>query len=195
MASLLFFFLLAHTCLAGSLAMQLYQESDWRQARIEALRQQLSDPTNQHYAAIEMLAGIRLNPQDTQRIRAAHARVWDDPATREWVRAELQSDCPPPPPFRRPALWGHVATACIHFYQNQISPAIGQRCSMYPSGSRYCIQASRQYGLLGIPMTADRLIRETDHVRHRINPIQVNGREHYYNPVSDHTFWFRRYHP
>lgn len=85
------------------------------------------------------------------------------------------------------------AFALVRFYQTQISPAIGQRCSMHPSCSAYCIEACRNYGLVGIAMTGDRLIRESDHVVHRINPIMIDGEEKYYNPVSDHTFWFRRY--
>lgn len=86
-----------------------------------------------------------------------------------------------------------VARRFVRFYQTQISPAIGARCSMQPSCSSYCLEASHTYGLAAIPMIADRLIRETDHVNYRINPVEVNGVEKYYDPPSHHTFWFRRY--
>ncbi len=83
----------------------------------------------------------------------------------------------------------------IRLYQTQIGPAIGQRCSMHPSCSAYCAEAIARYGWIGIPMTTDRLIRETDHVNHRLHPIAINGVERYYNPVDAHSFWFRRYRP
>jgi uncharacterized protein len=89
--------------------------------------------------------------------------------------------------WMKPLLW------MLSFYQKQISPAIGERCSMYPSCSHYCIEATRRYGWLGIPMTADRLIRETDHVRLRLRPVEVNGAVRFDDPVSDHSYWFRRY--
>ncbi len=98
----------------------------------------------------------------------------------------------PPTPNRRSVL-SRFARAPVRFYQTQIGPAIGQRCSMHPSCSTYCAHALQRYGALAIPMTADRLIRETDHVNHRINPVIINGVEKYYDPLSDHTFWFRRY--
>lgn len=122
----------------------------------------------------------------------------DDP-----VRAQVRTTRPlitiatrqaaAPPPWERRALGARIASAPVRFYQSQISPAIGQRCSMHPSCSAYCIEALREYGLVAIPMTADRLIRETDHVNYQKNPVQVNGETKFYDPVSDHTFWFRRY--
>lgn len=97
------------------------------------------------------------------------------------------------PPRARSSLVARAATGPVRFYQSQIGPAIGQRCSMIPSCSAYCMEATHRYGLTGIPMAADRLIRETDHVNYRINPVIVNGQEKYIDPVSDHTGWFRRY--
>jgi uncharacterized protein len=94
---------------------------------------------------------------------------------------------------RSPVAW--LARGAVRFYQTQIGPAIGQRCSMHPSCSTYCAQAIGRYGLAGIPMTADRLIRESDHVRHRLRPVLINGVEKYDDPVEDHSLWFRRYRP
>ncbi len=86
----------------------------------------------------------------------------------------------------RPAFW------LISFYRNQISPAIGSRCSMHPSCSAYAESAFRHYGWIGLPLTADRLVRESDHVRLQIQPIYVDGRIRYHDPVGHHTRWLRR---
>lgn len=112
---------------------------------------------------------------------------------RLFTPAIRETAAPPPPASSVPAFLSVPAIGLVRFYQTQIGPAIGQRCSMYPSCSEYCLQATRRYGLMGIPMTADRLIRETDHVNHRIRPILINGEVKYYNPIEDHSFWFRRY--
>lgn len=122
-------------------------------------------------------------PEDL--VRAQARTVWGliPPAIRQLTE---------PPPRMRTARMPNPGAGLVRFYQTQIGPAIGQRCSMHPSCSTYCMEAIRQYGLLAIPLTADRLIRETDHVNHRINPIKVNGQEKYYDPVPDQTFWFRR---
>lgn len=105
----------------------------------------------------------------------------------------IQQAASPPARGRRGRVTARFASGGVRFYQTQISPAIGQRCSMYPSCSAYCMEACRRYGVLGIPMTADRLIRETDHVNYRMDPILMDGVEKYYDPVRAHTFWFRRY--
>lgn len=96
------------------------------------------------------------------------------------MQAPLQSG-------RSPFAW--PAVALIQFYRHQIGPAIGERCSMHPSCSTYAREAVRTQGILGVPMTADRLIRETDHVQYRINPVLIDGHERYHDPVSDHVGW------
>lgn len=109
------------------------------------------------------------------------------------VTPAIQQAAAPSPRGRRSRLSARLAAGFVRFYQTQISPAIGQRCSMYPSCSVFCVQACQKYGAIGIAMTADRLIRETDHVNHRINPIWVDDVEKFYDPVEAHSFWFRRY--
>lgn len=84
----------------------------------------------------------------------------------------------------RPAVW------LIRFYRTQLRPALGRRCSMQPSCSAYSLEAFRTHGLLGVPLTADRLVREPDHVARRLSPVIVDGVERYADPVSDHTGWF-----
>ena len=112
---------------------------------------------------------------------------------RLFTPAIRETAAPPPPSTSVPAILAVPAVGLVRLYQTQIGPAIGQRCSMHPSCSEYCLEATRRYGLVGIPMTADRLIRETDHVNHRIRPILIDGRIKYDDPVDHHSFWFRRY--
>lgn len=109
------------------------------------------------------------------------------------VTPAIEQAANPPGRQRSSRLSARVASGAVRFYQTQISPALGQRCSMYPSCSVYCVQACQRYGLVGVAMTADRLIRETDHVNHRINPIVIDGVEKFHDPVHAHSFWFRRY--
>ena len=129
------------------------------------------------------------HPEFAQKGDPAHAQIR---TVRPLITRAVRQDAEPP--SRARASWlAAPARGTVRFYQSQIGPAIGQRCSMHPSCSAYCMEATRTYGLVGIPMTADRLVRETDHVNYRINPVIRNGQEKYYDPVSDHTGWFRRY--
>ena len=59
---------------------------------------------------------------------------------------------------RGPGAW--LATGVVGFYKLFIGPALGNRCVLEPSCSQYYLEASRRHGLLGIPMTADRFVRE-----------------------------------
>ncbi len=177
-----------------NLAWQLYREGDWHHAFIEAQRQSATDKDDTDFnQAIALLAAWQQAPakeklrKDLELWLQTHAQH----PQHHWVATEvaaLQTR-----PTTQPRLTGRIARFVIRFYQNQIGPAIGQRCAMYPSCSHYSLEACRRYGLAGIPMTADRIIRESDHIRLRINPIQRHGRELYHDPVSDHTYWFRRY--
>lgn len=77
--------------------------------------------------------------------------------------------------------------AMVGFYRLMVAPALGSRCSLEPSCSRYSMQAARERGWLGLPMTADRLIREPSVVMARENPVtNFNGRVHFSDPVSAH---------
>jgi putative membrane protein insertion efficiency factor len=78
----------------------------------------------------------------------------------------------------------------ITFYQQYISPVIGDRCQMYPSCSSYAVEAIKKHGcLIGSVMTSDRLIHEaneTDHAR----SIEKEGELGYDDPVSGNDFWW-----
>ncbi len=95
-----------------------------------------------------------------------------------------------PPRLRRAAT--APAVAVIRFYQRQIAPAIGSRCSLEPSCSRYAVAALHAHGWRGIPMLADRSVREPDVVAARQSPVMINGRPRFQDPISDHDWWFRR---
>ena len=81
----------------------------------------------------------------------------------------------------------------VKFYRAQIGPAIGSRCDLLPSCSEYFRQASRAHGLLGVPLIADRFIREPSVVSAAANPVTMpDGHIRYADPVSDHDFWMKR---
>jgi putative component of membrane protein insertase Oxa1/YidC/SpoIIIJ protein YidD len=186
---------LAGEIFPADLAWQLYSEGDWQHAHVEAQRQIAEQPETAHRAqALARLTDLRLQGASPTRVAEIHHWLGTqrDPGLREWTLLELDLATAAPPVARR-SLAFRSASVIIGFYQRQIGPAIGQRCAMYPSCSHYSLEACRRYGLAGIPMTADRLVRETDHVRYRINPVQMQGRERYHDPVEDHAIWFRRY--
>ncbi|MFU8779994.1 MAG: membrane protein insertion efficiency factor YidD [Kiritimatiellia bacterium] len=179
---------------ASHLAWQLCNEGDWHHARNEALRAHLSQTNDPLSTALLHLTALRLEPSQTQHADALQAwlAAYTGHPQHDWIALMTeQSRAQPPAP--RMGIIGGIARAIIGFYQKQIGPGIGQRCAMHPSCSHYSLEACRRYGLVGIPMTADRLIRESDHIRYRINPIQQSGVERYADPVTDHSQWFRRY--
>ncbi|MBR6021872.1 MAG: membrane protein insertion efficiency factor YidD [Kiritimatiellae bacterium] len=79
----------------------------------------------------------------------------------------------------------------IAFYRTQISPAIGSRCALVPSCSEYFLQASRKHGLLGLPLIADRFVREPDVTQSaKVWIERPDGSVRIADPVADHDFWF-----
>jgi putative component of membrane protein insertase Oxa1/YidC/SpoIIIJ protein YidD len=66
-------------------------------------------------------------------------------------------------PKQAKGISGKVATACIQFYQQTISPTNGPRSNFRPTSSRYMELAVKRYGFTkGILMGLDRLMREND---------------------------------
>lgn len=82
-----------------------------------------------------------------------------------------------------PARW------VISFYRNHVRPAIGQRCSMHPSCSEYAMQAINKHGALGLAIYADRAVREPSVIAECDEPVIINGRQRYPDPVCDHDWW------
>jgi putative membrane protein insertion efficiency factor len=74
----------------------------------------------------------------------------------------------------------------IRIFQKFISPVDGESCNFHPSCSNYGLQAIEEHGLLlGVPMTAERVIR--DH--HPKNPARYplyekRGEFYYWDPVK-----------
>ncbi len=82
-----------------------------------------------------------------------------------------------------------VGKGLIHFYSTVISPADGPRSPSYPTGSAYGKQAIEKHGIiLGVILTADRLIHESD--VHLGAVTEIYGVKRYYDPVENNTFWW-----
>ena len=61
---------------------------------------------------------------------------------------------------------------------------------MYPTCSQYSVQAIHEHGpLIGIVMTADRLIHEADE-RDYAFTIKVGNRYRYADPLENNDFWW-----
>jgi putative membrane protein insertion efficiency factor len=79
----------------------------------------------------------------------------------------------------------------VEFYRKYISTVVGSRCPMYPTCSKYCIDALKKHGpVVGYIMTCDRLMRcGRDEVR--LSPtVWINGEKRCYDPVSNNDFWW-----
>lgn len=85
-----------------------------------------------------------------------------------------------------PARW------IVGFYRAEVGPAIGSRCDLQPSCSQYFLEASRAHGLLGVPLMADRFVREPSVVAAKEKPVTMpDGRIRYADPVSNHDHWLK----
>ena len=109
---------------------------------------------------------------------------------KQWNRA-LRAEC------RKPKGKGKGITTAparwlIIFYQTQIGPAIGDRCSLHPTCSHYATEALRTHGLVGVAAMGDRFIREPSVVGAQKNPIIINGHGKYADPLCDHDKWLRQ---
>jgi putative component of membrane protein insertase Oxa1/YidC/SpoIIIJ protein YidD len=102
------------------------------------------------------------------------------------AETELAGVKPAPPWWKR--LGALPVKGLVGFYRLAVAPALGSRCVLEPSCSRYSMQAALERGWLGLPMTADRLIREPSVVNEGAHPItDAQGRIRYADPVSDHV--------
>lgn len=83
-----------------------------------------------------------------------------------------------------------VTIGILRFYQKYISPVDGERCPSFPTCSQYGLEAVRKHGaFLGLVMTFDRLIHESDEVR-SAPIIQVGDSVRCYDPVENNDFWW-----
>ena len=161
---------------------------------------------------VAVLAGLKfayLNTRDTplfwragcslyfflkadKRLRKLEAETWRSlQSCRDAWPLEVWRECRP-----RKKAGASLATLpaqwVVQLYRAQIGPAIGSRCDLQPSCSEYFRQASRAHGLLGVPIMADRFVREPAVVAAKAQPVTMpDGRIRYADPVSDHDAWLK----
>ena len=128
------------------------------------------------------------------RTEAARLRAepfWRDGAL-DALAPRLAAAAPAPAPADPAAGSGSFfARAVVGFYRFAIGPAIGARCALEPSCSRYFVLASRKHGWLGVPMTADRFVREpVVSAPDRPWVRTAAGAWRHPDPVEDHDWWF-----
>ncbi|NCA82320.1 MAG: membrane protein insertion efficiency factor YidD [Opitutae bacterium] len=127
-----------------------------------------------------------------KQIRRQEAATWQSlQSSRDAWPLEVWRECRPrkPPGTSLASLPGRWV---VQFYRAQIGPAIGSRCDLLPSCSEYFLQASRAHGLLGVPIMADRFVREPSVVSAAEKPVAMpDGHIRYADPLSDHDFWMK----
>jgi len=80
----------------------------------------------------------------------------------------------------------------VKFYRKYMSGGDGDRCPMYPSCSRYCVETFKKHGALkGWIMTCDRLLRCGRDELRLSAPIFINGEIRCHDPVSNNDFWWK----
>ncbi len=117
--------------------------------------------------------------------------AWVERRRAELLRGEADSaSMTAPTPTTKASAWtlgGLPVRGMVGFYRVFIGPALGHRCSLAPSCSNYSLQAARERGWLGLPMTGDRLIREPSVIAAREKVVtDAEGRIRIADPVSDH---------
>jgi putative component of membrane protein insertase Oxa1/YidC/SpoIIIJ protein YidD len=133
--------------------------------------------------------------QDDAEARAANAALyeqarlcadsWKRPDWRE-ARALLRRSAPQ----GGGGIGGFFASCVFRFYKFAVGPALGSRCALEPSCSRYFLDASRKHGLVGIPMITDRFVREPVASASDKLVRDGNGELKHPDPVSEHDWWF-----
>jgi putative membrane protein insertion efficiency factor len=98
------------------------------------------------------------------------------------------------PPRQRVAKESGIAATpflwLLKIYQNFISPVKGDRCPMYPTCSQYSVLSVKKHGpIIGIVMTADRLIHESDEPAF-VPYKKVGNRYRFLDPVENNDFWW-----
>jgi putative membrane protein insertion efficiency factor len=80
----------------------------------------------------------------------------------------------------------------LKMYKKFISGNTGRQCAMYPSCSSFSVMAIEKHGpILGIFMTADRLLRCVSENGDICDLIQVEGSSYrFFDPVELNDFWF-----
>ena len=84
---------------------------------------------------------------------------------------------------------GYMA-AVIDLFRRHLSPIDGDRCPMYPTCSRYSLEAFDKHGpVMGWVMTCDRLLRCGRDELTTASRVIVDGRWRCLDTVEDNDFW------
>ncbi len=122
---------------------------------------------------------------ECKRVEVAQPGLPDVQALHAQAAAQLAVQPPSRSRWRRVGEW--PIRGLVGFYRFTIAPAIGSRCVLQPSCSRYALESARRAGWLSLPMTGDRLIREPSVVQDGAHPVSdAEGRIRYADPVEDH---------
>lgn len=89
----------------------------------------------------------------------------------------------------------YLFKSSVEFFINYISKVDGDRCQMHPTCSRYSLQVIDIHGFfIGIVMTADRLIHESNEMDYA-PLIRVGNRFRYLDPIYNNDFWWYKNDP
>ncbi len=105
---------------------------------------------------------------------------WDPPGWRAAPAAEPAQAGPAALPVR----WA------VDAYRATVSRVDGDRCPSHPTCSAYAREAVSRYGLLGVVLTAGRLVAEADEAAFAPR-VFVGGRWKVYAPVEDDLAFLR----
>jgi len=109
---------------------------------------------------------------------------WEEPWPKSSPELRSEKSSPSLSPGQR------AAQGVLRFFQKYISPVDGDRCPCYPTCSQYSVEAIRKHGvLMGLVITFDRLIHESDEIR-QAPMIKIYGSYRYYDPVENNDFWW-----
>ncbi len=100
------------------------------------------------------------------------------------------SSAPAEKPRGGPGVW--LASAVVGFYRIFVGPAIGSRCALEPSCSRYFTAAAKKHGLLGVPLLADRFVREPVASASEEWVLTADNEWRHSDPVEAHDFWMTK---
>jgi hypothetical protein len=113
---------------------------------------------------------------------------WEEP----WGKETFSRAAPDSAQEKEPSLGQRAASGLIGIFRTYISPVDGDRCPSYPTCSEYSLEAIRKHGaLVGLVMTFDRLIHESDEIR-IAPPVKVYDSYRYYDPVGNNDFWWNK---
>ena len=87
-------------------------------------------------------------------------------------------------------LWSFLSGAVVGGYRFFVAPAIGSRCVLEPSCSRYFTDAASKHGIMCVPMIFDRFYREPQASACAPRIEMPDGSFRGYDPVEYHDFWF-----